>query len=60
MPKCTFCNKDYEFPRGTTVVNSISGAIYYYCSSKCRKNAEMKRKKRKWSGKKKHVKKRSK
>jgi len=49
MPKCTFCGKNYEIPRGVTVVESKSGNIMYYCSSKCRKNAEMKRKKRKWS-----------
>ena len=49
MPKCTFCSKQYEIPKGTTVVDSTSGHINYYCSSKCRKNAEMKRKKRKWT-----------
>jgi len=51
MPKCSYCSKNYEFPRGTTVVSSISGNIKYFCSSKCRKNAEMKRKKRKWATK---------
>jgi len=55
MPKCTYCNKNYESPRGITVVNSATGHISYFCSSKCRKNAEMKRKKKKWSGRKKHV-----
>ena len=49
MPKCTYCNKEYKFPKGISVVDSIKGEIKYYCSSKCRKNAEMKRKKRKWT-----------
>jgi len=49
MPKCSYCNKDYDFPRGTTLVNSVSGKISYYCSSKCRKNSLMKRKKKKWT-----------
>jgi ribosomal protein L24E len=49
MPKCTYCNKEYKFPKGISVVDSIKGEIKYYCSSKCRKNAEMKRKKRKWA-----------
>ena len=49
MPKCTYCGKMYEPPYGTTVADSVSGVIRYYCSSKCRKNAVMKRKKRKWA-----------
>ena len=40
MPVCSFCKKGYEFPRGTTVVGK-DGKARYYCSSKCRKNAEM-------------------
>jgi len=49
MPKCNYCGKQYEWPRGITVVDSSSGQIRYFCSSKCRKNAEKKRKKRKWT-----------
>ena len=49
MPKCTYCEKTYENPRGITVVNSATGSARHYCSSKCRKNAEMRRKKRKWA-----------
>jgi len=49
MPKCNYCDKQYEWPKGVTVVNSRTGEIKYFCSSKCRKNAEMKRKKRKWA-----------
>ena len=49
MPVCTFCKQPYEFPRGTTVVQK-DGNVKFYCSSKCRKNNEMKRdnKKVKW------------
>jgi ribosomal protein L24E len=39
----------YKRPKGTTVVNSASGEIYHFCSSKCRKYADMKRKKKKWT-----------
>lgn len=41
MPKCTFCKKQYEFPRGITVVRGTDGLVRYFCSSKCRKNFEM-------------------
>ena len=55
MPKCSYCSQDYEFPRGTTLVDSVSGNIRYFCSSKCRKNALMHRKKKKWALSKKEV-----
>jgi large subunit ribosomal protein L24e len=49
MPTCSFCKNNYEFPKGTTVVQK-DGSVKYYCSSKCRKNLEMGRlsKKVKW------------
>ncbi len=49
MPTCTFCKNNYEFPKGTTVVQKDS-SVRYFCSSKCRKNMEMGRlnKKVKW------------
>jgi large subunit ribosomal protein L24e len=49
MPACSFCKTQYEFPRGTTVVQK-NGEAAHYCSSKCRKNFEMGRvsKKVKW------------
>jgi ribosomal protein L24E len=49
MPVCSFCRKQYEFPRGTTVILK-AGEAKFYCSSKCRKNSEMGRnnKKVKW------------
>ncbi|MBU1136664.1 MAG: 50S ribosomal protein L24e [Nanoarchaeota archaeon] len=49
MPKCSYCKKNYEIHKGVSVVESSKGNVYYYCSSKCRKNAEMKRKKKKWT-----------
>jgi len=57
MPVCTFCKQNYNFPRGTTVVQK-DGNIKHYCTSKCRKNSEMGRdnKKVKWIRKSKIVK----
>ncbi len=57
MPVCTFCRKQYEFPRGTTVVQK-DGSVKFFCSSKCRKNCEMGRnnKKVKWIQKDTHMK----
>jgi ribosomal protein L24E len=49
MPKCSYCNKEYSIHKGVTVVDSSSGNINYYCSSKCRKNSERGRKKKKWT-----------
>jgi large subunit ribosomal protein L24e len=40
MPKCSFCKKDYEFPRGLTFVLT-DGNILYFCSGKCRKNHKL-------------------
>lgn len=56
MPKCVYCHKDYEFPRGTTIVMN-DGRIQYLCSSKCRKNMFMKRRKVRWIKSKKIIKK---
>lgn len=47
MPKCSFCGENYEFPRGLTLV-MIDGTINHLCSSKCRKNMLMKRRKIRW------------
>ena len=57
MPKCSFCGKQYEIPRGLTYVKA-DGKIFYYCSSKCRKNHELGRvaKRVKWIKKKKKAK----
>lgn len=46
MPMCWFCKKNYEFPKGISVVGK-DGNVKFYCSSKCRKNSEMGRNNRK-------------
>ena len=50
MPKCVYCKKTYENPRGLTLV-MINGTINHLCSSKCRKNMKMKRRKVRWISK---------
>lgn len=50
MPRCSYCKKMYSVPRGLTLVLS-DGTIRYLCSSKCRKNMAMKRRKVKWVSK---------
>jgi ribosomal protein L24E len=40
----------YEFPRGLTFVKT-DGNVLYLCSSKCRKNMEMKKRKVRWISK---------
>jgi len=47
MPKCVFCGKMYDLHRGVTYVKN-DGTINYICSSKCRKNMHMKRRKVRW------------
>ena len=56
MPKCSFCRKIYEFPRGLTLALN-DGIILHFCSSKCRKNFELGRKNTKvnWVRKMKHT-----
>jgi len=57
MPICSFCKKDYKEPRGLTVF-TFDGKSVHYCSSKCRRNFDLKRdsKKVNWVRKKKSVK----
>ncbi len=50
MPKCSFCGRMYEFPRGLTIVQTDTN-VKYLCSSKCRKNMLMKRRKVRWVSK---------
>ena len=52
MPRCSYCKEDYGLPRGITLVKT-DGVIVYLCSSKCRKNMLMKRRKVRWILKKK-------
>jgi len=47
MPKCVYCGKVYNFPKGLTLVKN-DGSINHLCSSKCRKNMLMKRRKVHW------------
>jgi len=47
MPKCVYCEKNYKFPRGITLI-AKDGAINYLCSPKCRKNLSMGRRKVRW------------
>ena len=51
MPKCSYCGKQYEFPRGLTIVKT-DGKVVYLCSGKCRKNMKMKKRKVRWISKK--------
>lgn len=59
MPKCVFCEKDYEISKGVTIVTN-KGAINHLCSSKCRKNMAMNRRKVRWISNKKVLRKKSK
>lgn len=52
MPKCSYCGNTYEPPRGLTLVMN-DGTVKYLCSSKCRKNMKLKRRKVRWVSKKK-------
>ncbi|MEK6758113.1 MAG: 50S ribosomal protein L24e [Nanoarchaeota archaeon] len=47
MTKCSYCGRNYEIPRGLTFV-MIDGTIKHLCSSKCRKNMFLKRRKVNW------------
>lgn len=50
MTKCVYCGENYENPRGLTLVMT-NGTINHLCSSKCRKNMQMKRRKVRWISK---------
>ena len=47
MTECSFCKKDYDFHKGLTYILK-DGTIKHFCSSKCRKNYLMKRRKVRW------------
>jgi ribosomal protein L24E len=51
MPKCIYCSKNYDIHKGLTLVMK-DGTINHLCSSKCRKNMLMKRRKVRWVSKK--------
>jgi len=42
MPTCSFCKKSYKEPRGLTVF-TFDGRSIHFCSSKCRRNLDLKR-----------------
>lgn len=52
MPKCVYCGENYDIHKGLTLIMK-DGTINHLCSSKCRKNMFMKRRKVRWITKKK-------
>jgi large subunit ribosomal protein L24e len=54
MLKCSYCDKDYDSHKGLIFVLK-DGNIKNFCSSKCRKNMQMKRRKVRWISKDKKV-----
>ena len=50
MPKCSYCKNDYDVHKGLTYILK-DGTIKHLCSSKCRKNMLMKRRKVRWVSK---------
>jgi len=52
MPKCVYCGKMYDVPKGLTLVMK-DGTVNYLCSPKCKKNMLMKRRRVRWISKKK-------
>lgn len=40
MVKCSFCGNEILAGRGTMFVKN-DGTVFYYCSSKCQKNAAL-------------------
>lgn len=57
MPTCSFCKKIYHEHKGLTVF-TFDGKAIHFCSSKCRRNMDLKRdpKKVNWVKSKKKVK----
>ncbi|HLA23690.1 MAG TPA: 50S ribosomal protein L24e [Candidatus Nanoarchaeia archaeon] len=50
MPKCVYCGKEYPLHKGLTLVTN-KGTPNYLCSSKCRKNMLLNRRKVRWVSK---------
>jgi|TARA_Y100000310_G_scaffold31664_1_gene30002 ribosomal protein L24E len=50
MPECSYCGKLYDLHKGLTLVLK-DGNIKHLCSSKCKKNMLMKRRKVRWISK---------
>jgi len=47
MPKCVYCQVNYEFPKGLTLIMK-DGTINTLCSAKCKKNMLMGRRRVRW------------
>jgi large subunit ribosomal protein L24e len=58
MPKCSYCGRNYEFPKGLSLVLK-DGVVKFLCSSKCKKNFHMGRRKVRWVSKSKKTAKKS-
>ena len=54
MLKCSYCGKEYSEHKGLTLVFN-DGNVKHLCSSKCRKNLKMRRRKVRWISKEKKV-----
>jgi len=52
MPKCSYCKNMYDIHKGLTFVLK-DGTVKQFCSSKCKKNFDLKRRKIRWVTKKK-------
>lgn len=50
MPECSLCSKVYDVHKGLSLVLK-DGTVKHLCSSKCRKNLLMKRRKIRWISK---------
>lgn len=48
MVKCNYCSKQVKPGHGITFV-TIDSRVLNFCSSKCRKNFKLGRKKKKWA-----------
>ena len=51
MLKCVYCSKQYDLHKGLTLIMK-DGTVNHFCSSKCRKNKFLKRRKVRWISKK--------
>jgi len=47
MPKCVYCGSMYDIPKGLTLIKN-DGSVNHLCSSKCRKNMALGRRKVRW------------
>ena len=50
MTKCSYCGREFDAPYGLTLVMN-DGTLKHLCSSKCRKNMILQRRKVRWISK---------